>query len=391
MSEAVTERIDALLRRAVETEAIPGAIAWVRQGGRVVYQGAHGVSDRQLRAPLAADSVLWLASLTKPIVASAVLMLRDEGRLRLDDPLSRFIPEFARPRTVRMWKTPEGQPQGTLPAIAPGPGQADPPHELAPAGRELTVFDLLTHTGGLQTITIPNRRIPPVPPDATLASYIPRLADVPLDFEPGTRWAYSNAVSYEVLGYIVELVSGERLPEFLQKRVFAPLGLHDTGFGLLGKHPRAVPVDPRFAAAPAIAAVSYFSGAAGLWGTLSDYGAFAEMLLRGGESHGVQVLAPGSVQEMTSNQVGELLPGLNGRRPAPGLGFGLGVGCVLDPVRSGIGLPGGSFGWDGIGSRRFWAVPQADLVLAMYVPDPRLQAEVEQLCGELVADAQPRR
>lgn len=387
MSQQVSERLDNLLRRAVETESIPGAIVLLRQHDRVVHHAAYGVNDRQSRVTLQPDSVVWLASMTKPIVAAAILMLREEGKLRLQDPLSRFIPEFALPRMVRVWRAPEGKPSGTLPAVAPSAQpQDDPPHDLVPASREITLFDLLTHTSGLQTITIPNRAVPVTVPGDTLATRIPKLASVPLDFQPGTQWAYSNAVGFDVLGRIVEIVSGVELPAFLEQRVFTPLGMRDTGFGLLDSHPRAVPADPRFAVSPAMAGKGYHSGAAGLWGTLADYGAFAEMLRHGGKLNGVRLLMPQSVEQLTCNQVAALFPGLNGRRAADGFGFGLSVACILDPQRAGVGLPAGSFGWDGVGTRRFWVCPQGELVLTMHVPHIGVQAEVEQLCGELTVN-----
>jgi CubicO group peptidase (beta-lactamase class C family) len=386
MALPVADRIDSLLRRAVEAEVIPGAIVLVRQRDRVVHHGAYGVSDRAGRSPLHPDSVMWLASLTKPLVAAAILMLWEEDKLQLHDPLSRFIPSFAQPRMVRVWRTREGESEGALPAVALTPGgepPAEPPHDLSPASRELTIFDLLTHTSGLQTITIPNSAVPPTTHSDTLASRVPMLGAVPLDFQPGTRWAYSNAVAYDVLAYIVERVSGLELAAFLQQRLFAPLGMKDTGFAMLGKHPRAVPVDPRFSASPAMAGERYHSGAAGLWGTAADYASFAEMLLNGGQLRGVRILSSRSVEQMTCNQVGELFPGLNGRRRAPGFGFGLSVAVVLDPQRAGTGLPTGSFGWDGVGTRRFWASPESGLVLVMYVPDMKLQAELEDMCGDL--------
>jgi CubicO group peptidase (beta-lactamase class C family) len=385
MAQTVAERIDTSIRRAVDAESIPGAIVLLRQRESVVHHAAYGVSDRFGKAPLQADSVMWLASLTKPLVAAAILMLWDEGRLQLHDPLSRFISTFSQPRMVRVWHAREGVAQGTLPAVAPVPGAApqDPPHDLSPASRELTLFDLLTHTSGLQTITIPNSKVPPTAPTDTLASRVPTLGAVPLDFQPGTRWAYSNAVAYDVLAHVVERVSGLELADFLQQRLFTPLGMKDTGFGMLGKHARAVPVDPRFAASPAMAGERYHSGAAGLWGTAADYATFAEMLRSGGQLRGVRILSSRSVEQMTCNQVGDLFPGLNGRRAAPGFGFGLGVAVVLDPQRAGTGLPAGSFGWDGVGTRRFWASPESEMVLVMYVPDMKLQAEIENLCGEL--------
>jgi CubicO group peptidase (beta-lactamase class C family) len=235
----------------------------------------------------------------------------------------------------------------------------------------------------LQTITIPNSKVPPTGPTDTLASRVPTLGAVPLDFQPGTRWAYSNAVGYDVLAYIVECVSGLRIADFLQQRLFTPLGMKDTGFGILGKHPRAVPVDPRFAASPAMAGNPYHSGAAGLWGSAADYATFAEMLCNGGQLNGMRILSSRSVEQMTCNQVGDLFPGLNGRRGAAGFGFGLSVAVVLDPERAGTGLPAGSFGWDGVGTRRFWASPETGLVLVMYLPDMKLQAELEDLCADL--------
>lgn len=375
--------VSAVVQRSIENGTISGALLAVRHRGRLVHHEAQGVADRATQAPLHPASVLWLASLTKPLIAAALLSLREQGKLELSDPVSRFIPEFAAPREVRVFEAAGGTPPAAVPAVAQRPDivAVDPPHQLVPAERELTLRDLLTHTSGLQTITIPNSKLPVIGPEDDLGTYVPRLAKVPLDFQPGTRWAYSNAAGFDVLARVVEVVAGQSLPSVLQQRIFEPLAMTDTGFGL-ADHPNGLAIDPRFRASPAIGGTRYFSGAAGLWGSSDDYTRFGEMLRNGGlagsQAGGARVLSAQSVELMTRDHVGTLFPGLNGRRRSGGLGFGLSVATVVDPAASGIALAKGAFGWDGVGTRRFWVSPSQELAFFMYVPDASVQVQVEQ-------------
>lgn len=359
VSEVVDERI--------ADGTIPGATVVVSEGGGVVHFEAKGEVDTVSARPLTADTIYWLASLTKPVIAAAVLILAEDGALGLSDEVGRHLPEFTERPRVRVWERPP-------PPVSPfGPPPADlPGFHFEPADRPLTLTDLLTHTGGLQSIFTYNPEFSLPEPADSLASYAPRLATIPLDFQPGTQWAYSNAASFDVLGRVVEVVSGSSLDAFLHERLFAPLGLESAAFGDRVDRARAMPLADPFRAMPTVTG-SYHSGAAGLWMTAQDYVRFAEMLNSGGED----VMSAETVATMVSNHVGDLMTTLMGRGEPGGLGFGMGVVTIEDAAASDLRMPAGSFGWDGIATRRFWASPGEQRVLFMYVPEPSVQAEIE--------------
>jgi CubicO group peptidase (beta-lactamase class C family) len=243
----------------------------------------------------------------------------------------------------------------------------EPPHTLVPAGAEVTVQRLLSHTAGLQSVGVPNRAIPAVADTDSVADWVGKLTCVPLDFQPGTRWAYSNAVAYDVLVRIVEIASQEQFAAFLQRRLFGPLGMTDTGFGIQHRYPhRALRLPKKLAANPCVAGRSY-SGSAGLWGTAADYLRFGQMLCNAGAFRGTRILRPESVRVLTADQTNGLFPGWRAIE-ASGAHMGLGVVVITDPVRAKVPLPPGSFGWDGVGSRRFWVVPSEETVLVMLMP-----------------------
>ncbi len=235
-----------------------------------------------------------------------------------------------------------------------GPVEVD----ITDAARAITVRDLLTHTSGLMTIGGPVAA--PAAPESqrqatdTLATYIPRLGAVPLDYQPGTLWRYSGLAGFDVLSRIVEVASGQAFDVFLQERLFGPLGMKDTGFPLTGpKAARVVPMYRRtqngFERQPdqaGLSSTTYFSGAGGLSSTAEDYLQFAQMMLSGGELNGRRYLSPRTVSLMTSNHTGDLVNGQFGR-PARGMGFGLGVQVVEDPVAADLRVSPGAWGWAG--------------------------------------------
>jgi CubicO group peptidase (beta-lactamase class C family) len=327
--------------------------------------------------PIRVDTVLWLASLTKPVCAAALLTLADEGRLAIDDPVSRYIPEFAEPGRVRVLR-PGTPPPPSMP-FGPPPDPL-PVYDEVPADREITLKDLLTHTSGLQSIFQwnPGYR-PPVTGD-TLASHVPGLARVVRDFQPGAKWAYSNAAAFDVLARAAEVASGQRFDELLAARLFGPLGLSSFGFGRAGT-PNAAPLDPRFAGNPVLTGDGYYSGAAGLWASPADYLAFAAFLRDGRAADGTRLLSQDALEQMTANQTADLCPGLNGRPEAKGIGFGLAVTVVTNPAAAGLPATAGAFGWDGVTTRRFWVDPSG-WTLFMYVPDQEVQQDIEAAVAE---------
>lgn len=370
---AELKEVSALVEKAVADDRIPGAVVVARSHGELVHRSAHGVLDPETGYPLRTDSVFWLASLSKVIGAAALLTLADEGRVNVEDPLSAYIPEFAAPGRVRVLRPGSPSPMGM--PFGPPPDPL-PEYNIVSAERELTLLDLLTHTGGLQSIFQWNPEYVPPVPGQTLADYVPSLGGLVRDFQPRRGWAYSNGASYDVISRIIEIVSGQDLTTFLRIRLLEPLGTASIGFGRAGQD-GVMPIPPFFLENAVVQGGTFHSTCAGLWGTPEDYLVVAEMLRNGGVHAGERLLSASAVERMTTNQIGDLCPGLNGREPAPGIGFGLSVAVVEDPAAAGESLPAGTFGWDGVGTRRFWVSPTNGWSLFYYVPDPAVQREIE--------------
>lgn len=226
-------RIHDAVQRHIDAKSIAGAVTLVVRNGRIAHHEAHGLIDVEANRPMPKDGIFRLASMSKPITAVAVMMMIEEGKLRLTDPVSRFIPEF------KGMKVAVPKPGFEAAAAAPGGrGRGGPPVEvdLVPATREITIRDLLTHGSGLMSGGLGQRASSSVGqrgPDDTLAAYIPKLGASALDFQPGTLWRYSGLAGFDVLSRIVEITSGQSFDRFLKQRLFDPLGMKDTGFALL--------------------------------------------------------------------------------------------------------------------------------------------------------------
>jgi CubicO group peptidase (beta-lactamase class C family) len=350
-------RIHEAVAKHIEQKDVSGAVTLVARRGKIVHFEAQGLADIDSKKPMAKDSVFRLASMSKPVTAVAVLMMMEEGKIRLSDRVSTFIPEFKNMK-VAVAKGTTDKPV-PMPAFGRGgPPQAPPEFDLVPAAREITVHDLLTHTSGLMSGGVSGAeqaRLVPRGPSDTLANYIPKLAQTPLDFQPGTLWRYSGLYGFDVLARIVEIVSGQPYDQFLQQRVFTPLGMKDTGFAptpertarlaTVYQRTREGTLAPAANANQLISA-TYFSASGGLMSTAEDYLQFAQMLVNGGTLNGKRYLGPKTVELMSSNHTGEMVNGQFGR-PAHGMGFGLGVQIVLDPVAADLRLSPGTFGWAG--------------------------------------------
>lgn len=376
----------ALIRDAVKIQIdagqIPGAIVLVARDGKVVHYEAQGVTNALSRQPMEADQIFGAGSLTKAVVSVAAMMLVEDGTLNLDDPVSKYIPEFGGPRQVRVLKP--GSPPAPFTAmpkppairaiaagmpVAGSPASGEPAYELVPAERPITLRMLLTHTSGIQIYGIDNA-FPLRDPHGSLATFVPKLAGVPLEFQPGSRWAYSNSYGFEVVARIIEVASGMNLRQFVQQRLLGPLGMSDTDFGVKRElTARAVPFAPGLPLTIA-EEVTDLSGSAGLWTTVGDYSKFASMLANKGSFNGRQYLKPETVKQMASNQIGPLVMGGYPflAMPVEGLKFGFGLVIVDDPDVVGTRLPAGSFGWVGDGTRLFWAVPEEHIVIVSMVP-----------------------
>jgi CubicO group peptidase (beta-lactamase class C family) len=379
-------RIHDAVQRHIDARAIAGAVTMVVRNGRIAHLEAHGLIDIEANRAMPKDGIFRLASTSKPITAVAVMMMLEEGKLRLTDPVSRFIPEF------KGMKVAVPKPGSEAAAAAPGGrGRGGPPVEvdLVPANREITVRDLLTHGSGLMSGGLGQRASASVAqrgPDDTLATYIPKLGAAALDFQPGTLWRYSGLAGFDVLSRIVEITSGQTFDRFLKQRLFDPLGMKDTGFALLPD--RASRIVPLYRRAQngleklpdqnGLSSATYFSGAGGLVSTVEDYAQFATMLVNGGELNGKRYLSPKTIELMTSNHTGEMAGGQMGMSPR-GIGFGLGVQVVDDPVAADRRVSKGAWGWAGAYGTNVHIEPQEKMVtiIFMQTSTPALQRDFE--------------
>jgi len=390
MSAQRLKRIHESIQRHVDAGEICGAVTVVARRGHVVNFEAHGLMDLESKKPMEKDTIFRLASMTKPITGVAVLMMLEEGKLRLSDPVSKFLPEFREMKVAMPRERPAGAP--------PAPVAAAPEIYVVPANREITIRDLLTHTSGLVTGGLGTTQVPKLAPrahDDTLASYVPKLATVPLDFQPGTQWAYSGGAGPDTLSRIVEIVSGQTYDEFLRTRIFEPLGMKDTFFyppddrrprlvTLYRKSPDGLVKD---ANQDGFSSKTYFSGGGGLMSTAADYLQFAQMLLNGGELNGKRLLSPRTVELMASNHVGDMFNGKLGR-PAHGMGFGLIVGIVEDNVAAGLRVSNGSFGWDGAFGTQTWIDPKEKMVTIIMIQTqvPQVQRDFENAVMQAIVE-----
>lgn len=377
-------RIDEVMKRHIDEHRIAGAVTLVARKGKVVHFEAYGQADVDAKKSMAKDALFRMASSTKPVTGVAVMMLIEEGKIRLTDPVSKFIPEF-KDQKVAVEK--------------------DGKVELVPADRAVTIRDLLTHTSGLGSGGIGTRQAPAESTrpggDDTLETYVARVAKVPLDFQPGTQWCYSGLAGIDALARVVEVASGQPFDAFVQNRVFTPLGMSDTFFlhgpddggdRLAAIHrPAAGKVEKiaSFLRFPK----GYNCGAGGLVSKAEDYFRFGQMLANGGELNGKRLLSPRAVELLSSNHVGEMFGGQLGR--PKGMGFGLTVEVVADPVRVGTFRSEGSYGWDGAFGTHFWVDPKAKLVGVLLVQAPAgpvtagIQRDFETAVMQAVTDEAP--
>ena len=355
-------RIHSMVAKHMDLGDITGAVTLVARKGQIAYVDVQGVTDLESKQPVTRHTVFRIASMTKPVIGTAIMMMLEEGKLRLDDPVSRFIPEFKNMKVA-------------LESGAGGALAKPPVFSTVPATREITVKDLLTHTSGLASGPMGQSEVAKNPrkPTDTLADYVPRLAATPLEFQPGTRWLYSPGAGFDTLGRIVEIASSMPLDRFLAERVFGPLQMKDTSFypteaqmprlitaytksdkGLT-KNPLQIPMSSKV----------YFSGGGGLVSTVDDYARFAQMLASGGELAGQRLLSPRTVKLMGSAHVPSTLPG---RRA--GEGYGLSVRVVQDAIGGNHRVSDGTFGWSGAYGTHFWVDPKEDLIAVMMIQTP---------------------
>lgn len=362
MSGERLARIDAMCEQAVADGSVPGVLALVARDGKVVYHKAFGLADNASQRPLEKDAIFRIASQSKAITATAVMMLWEEGRFQLDDPIAKFIPEF--------------QDAGVLTTFS----ETDVTWTTEPARTPITVRHLLTHTSGIGYGVIDgDERFRKIYAKAgitdlfttepvTIAQSVKKLAKLPLHHHPGEQFTYSEGL--DVLGYFIEIISGMPFDVFLRERLFEPLGMHDTGFYLpASKADRLVTVqrpqdgawqrypvtfyDPDY---PIRGAMTFFSGGAGLCSTALDYATFLQMYLNGGELNGTRILSRTTIATLMRDQVGGSWGGGDKH-------FGLAFGVVTDKgeAKGGLGSPG-TFDWGGYFNTQYFADPREGLI-----------------------------
>lgn len=339
--------------------------------GRIAHHEAHGLMDIDSKKPMAKDALFRIWSMTKPVAAVAILMLMEDGKVRLSDPVSQFVPEFKGMKVA---------------VIEDNPAAAPVAFYTVPSTREITIQDLLTHVSGLGSGRASGSEMPRIArkPTDSLADYIPRLGSTPLDFQPGSRWTYSPGAAFDTLGRVVEVASELTFDQFLRQRIFDPLGMKDIFF-----HPgeqgmsRMVTAYQRVDGALVktenpnrFVSTTYFSGGGGLTAATEEYAKFGAMLAEGGAWNGKRLLSPRTVELMASVFVPDTLPGRS-----PGRGYGLSVQVVSDPVAAGLRMSKGSYGWDGAYGTHFWVDPKEKIVGLMMIqtsnPNRQLDSDFE--------------
>jgi CubicO group peptidase (beta-lactamase class C family) len=368
-----TERLsridDHLKRRYVDVGKIPGALTLVYRRGEIAHFSPVGSMDLERGTAMREDTIFRIYSMTKPVTSVAMMMLYEQGHFQLDDPVDRWIPEW---RNLRVYEA------GNHPVFA-----------TRPCERRMTIRDLMTHTSGLTygfmertNVDAAYRKLEIGGGDRTLREMMVALADLPLEFSPGTAWNYS--VSTDVLGHLVAEISGQPFDAYLREHIFEPLGMVDTGFRV----PEA-DVD-RFAAcyernrrkelrlqddpqaSPYLKARKFLSGGGGLVSTAADYLHFCQMLHDGGEFDGARLLGRKTIELMTRNHLpgGEDLAsfaqGAFSETPYDGVGFGLGFSVTLDPARAQVVGSPGEYAWGGAASTAFWIDPAEDLIVLFF-------------------------
>ncbi|MFN3997814.1 serine hydrolase domain-containing protein [Algoriphagus sp.] len=362
ISQERIAKLDAMLEDAIKKEQVPGLVALVVKDGKIIYHSAKGFADAESGKAMEKNSIFRIASQTKAITSTAIMMLWEEGKFRLDDPISKFIPEFKNPQILNTFR------------------YGDTTFTSKASTKEITIGHLLTHTSGLGYGVIDgDERMKMIYHKAgvmdlftteniTIGESVKRLAKLPLHHEPGAKFTYSEGL--DVLGYLIEIVSGMTFDQFLKTRIFDPMGMNDTRFYLSdAQAPRLVTVQTRKdikwvsfpvtfydPAYPKTGAKTFFSGGAGLSSTTEDYAKFLQMYLNKGVYNGKRLLSPHTISMIMTNQVGDLL-GDGGKDY--GLAFG-----VVDQKGVQIGGMGslGTFDWGGYFNTQYFADPQEKII-----------------------------
>jgi CubicO group peptidase (beta-lactamase class C family) len=365
MSSERLKRVDNQIQGWVDKGWTNGAVAMIVRDGKIVYNKAFGFDDPAKKVPMQTNMLFRIASQTKAITSVAVMILYEEGKFLLDDPISKYIPEFKEPKVLDKFN------------------EKDTTFTTIPAKSEITIRQLLTHTSGLSYPAIGTKEAKAIytkngipaafPKDKfKVSDKMKKLASLPLTHQPGEKWTYG--LNTDVLGYLVEVISGLSLDEFLRKRIFEPLGMKDTYFDVpVEKQNRLVTAytedstgklelmkeysnwegDMIYRDYP-ISKTGYYSGGGGLTSTTLDYAIFLQMLLNGGTYNGKRILSHNSVRMMTMNQIGDLKIGQNK--------FGLGFLVTSNDGSALLPTPTGVFEWSGAFATVYWADPKEKLI-----------------------------
>lgn len=367
-SSARLYRIDNMVKGYIDAGKMIGAAALIARNGKIVYYRGFGYNDRENRKALKRNSIFRIASQTKAITSVAIMMLYEEGKFLLDDPVSKYIHSFKNPQVLDTFNA------------------KDTTYTSIPAKREVTIRDLLNHTSGIGYAQIGTPEFSAIyaknnirsfygEGSSSLAEDMQKLGSLPLSHHPGEKFTYG--LNTDVLGYLVELASGMSLNDFFKTRIFTPLGMNDTYFyvprekqnrlvttyypdstGKLKKLPLDYSTNGPLKIDYPKTNGTYYSGGAGLSSTIYDYAVFLQMLLNGGEFNGKRMLSPHTIRMMTMNQLGEVSFGDNN--------FGLGFNVVTEKGSAASPIPEGTFSWGGIYSTTYWVDPKNKLVGLFY-------------------------
>lgn len=355
LSSERLNRISNTLKAHVEKGKIPGAVALVARKGKIAYFESFGMGDLEKSSQMQKDTIFQIRSMTKPITSVGIMILMEQGRIYLGDPVSKYIPEF-KEMTVGVESTDTATGEKTFSTV--------------PAQSEMTIHDLLRHTSGLtysffgkSKVKMMYKEAGIAGKDQTLAEMVMKLSKLPLASQPGTRWEYSR--STDVLARVIEIVSGMSLDKFLDKNIFQPLKMNDTGYyvnpekldrvakpGPKAKWPSRYPTStPKL-----------IPGGTGLVSTAHDYARFMQMLLNGGQLDGVRLLGKNTVEYMTADHLGSIIP-KKGPRYFPGDGYGFGFGFAVREYPGVAKIPGsvGDYSWSGAGGTYFIVNPREEL------------------------------
>ena len=377
-------KLTQLMNAKVEDGTMVGGMGMIARNGKIIYSQTYGQADREAGKVMTDDAIYRIYSMSKPITGVALMMLYEEGKFRLNDPIAMYIPEMAN-LPVALSTGGTGVVSDGTTSIAIGSGDESLVGQTRKAKRQPTIRDLMTHTAGLTYGIFGNTEVDQVYRkagllgDMDLKEFVTVLGKLPLQYDPGSQWHYS--VSVDVQGYLVEVLSGMKFSEFLEQRIFAPLDMQDTAFKVNEGNkdrlaqlykPEGVKADNYFSPATgsgleiadAFISAGYIyggkfeSGGGGLVATARDYLRFSQMMLNGGELDGVRILSPKTVDLMTTNHIGDLGLGYGSK----GIGFGLDFAVVLNPGEVGEVSSAGEYNWGGAAGTRFWIDPQEQLI-----------------------------